>query len=64
MTIVQKIMDLLGKNADKVGPAVDKVGDMIDKKTGGKYKDQVDTAQQKAKEAADQLAKQQPPKSK
>ncbi|GAA3234764.1 antitoxin [Actinocorallia longicatena] len=59
MSFVQKFMDLVGKNADKVGPAVDKIGDMVDGKTKGKYKDHVDTVQQKTKEAVDGLAKQQ-----
>ncbi|GAB3692913.1 antitoxin [Actinocorallia lasiicapitis] len=62
MSFVQKFMDLVGKNSDKVGTAVDKIGDMVDQKTGGKYKQHVDTVQQKAKEAADDLAKKQKPK--
>ncbi|MDX6743463.1 antitoxin [Actinocorallia sp. A-T 12471] len=56
MSIVQKVMDMLGKHADKADSAIDKTGDMIDRKTGDKYKGQVDSAQQKAKDAARQLA--------
>lgn len=54
MSIVQKFMDLLGKHSDKADQAIDKAGDMIDRKTGGRYKEQVDQAQQYAKDAADQ----------
>ncbi|ROO83606.1 antitoxin protein of toxin-antitoxin system [Actinocorallia herbida] len=56
MSIVQKVMDMLGKHADKADSTIDKTGDMIDKKTGNKYKSQIDSAQQKAKETARQIA--------
>ncbi|MCD0453574.1 antitoxin [Actinocorallia sp. API 0066] len=56
MSIVQKFMDILGKHADKADSAIDRTGDMIDKKTGNKYKSQVDSAQQKAKDTARQMA--------
>jgi hypothetical protein len=56
MTFIQKITGLFGKHADKVGPVVDKAGDMVDKKTGGKYKNHVDTAQKAAKDAATKMA--------
>jgi MT0933-like antitoxin protein len=53
MGFLDKVKDLLGKNADKVGTAVDKAGDVVDSKTQGKYKDQVDKAQEAAKKAVD-----------
>lgn len=66
MSIVQKFMDLLGKHGDKAGPAIDKAGDMFDRKTGSKYRGQVDEVQRRAKEAAAQQAQrqrgQQPPR--
>ncbi|TLF82784.1 antitoxin [Nocardia cyriacigeorgica] len=44
-------MDLAAKNADKVDSVIDKAGDIVDQKTGGKYADKVDTAQEAAKNA-------------
>ncbi|AVH24974.1 antitoxin [Nocardia cyriacigeorgica] len=44
-------MDLAAKNADKVDAVIDKAGDIVDQKTGGKYADKVDTAQEAAKNA-------------
>jgi hypothetical protein len=46
-----KAMDLAAKNADKVDAVIDKAGDIVDQKTGGKYADKVDTAQEAAKNA-------------
>ena len=58
MSFVDTLKGLLGKgkqvaseNADKVGGAVDKAGDFVDDKTGGKYADKVDKAQEAAKKA-------------
>ena len=45
-----KASDLAGDNQDKIGEGVDKVGDAVDDKTGGKYSDQVDSAQDTAKD--------------
>ena len=53
MSIVDKVKELLGQHSDKVDEAVDKTGDMLDEKTGGKYADKVDKAQEQAKKAAD-----------
>ena len=51
MAFLDKIKNLLSKNADKVETAIDKAGDMVDKKTQGKYAQHVDKAQNAAKKA-------------
>jgi len=47
MGLLDKIKDLIGGNADKVKHGVDKAADMVDEKTGGKFADKVDMAQEK-----------------
>ena len=37
MGFLDKVKDLLSKNADKVDTAIDKAGDIVDQKTQGKY---------------------------
>ncbi|MED5813559.1 antitoxin [Mycolicibacterium sp. 050232] len=51
MGFLDKVKDLLSKNADKVDTAIDKAGDMVDQKTQGKYSQHVDKAQDAAKNA-------------
>ncbi len=51
MGFLDKAKDLLSQNADKVDSAIDKAGDIVDQKTGGKYAEQVDKAQEAAKKA-------------
>jgi hypothetical protein len=58
MSLVNTLKGLFGKgqeyatqNADKVHDAIDKAGDFVDKKTGGKYTQHVDKAQDAAKKA-------------
>ncbi|CAJ1579986.1 antitoxin [[Mycobacterium] wendilense] len=58
MSFLDKAKDLLGKNADKVGDAIDKAGDFVDNKTGGKYAQHVDKAQDAAKDAVGKLGEQ------
>ena len=53
MGLVDKVKDLLSKNADKVDTAIDKAGDVVDQKTQGKYADKVDKVQDAAKKAVD-----------
>ena len=53
MGLVDKVKDLLSKNADKVDTAIDKAGDVIDQKTQGKYADKVEKVQEAAKKAVD-----------
>ncbi|WP_067479905.1 antitoxin [Actinomadura hibisca] len=54
MSIVDKVKEMLGQNADKAKQAVDKAGDMVDQRTGGKYADKVDMAQDRARQYLDQ----------
>jgi MT0933-like antitoxin protein len=53
MGLVDKVKDLLSKNADKVDTAIDKAGDVLDQKTQGKYADKIDKVQEAAKKAVD-----------
>ena len=53
MGLVDKVKDLLSKNADKVETAIDKAGDVVDQKTQGKYADKVEKVQEAAKKAVD-----------
>jgi uncharacterized protein YjbJ (UPF0337 family) len=53
MSIVDKVKEFLGQHGDKVDKAVDKAGDILDEKTGGKYADKVDKAQEQTKKAAE-----------
>jgi hypothetical protein len=58
MSIVDKVKHLIGQHPDKAEEGIDKAGDMIDERTGGKYADKVDTAQEKATEYTDTLGEQ------
>ncbi|MCT7657527.1 antitoxin [Mycobacterium deserti] len=49
MAFLDKVKNLLAKNADKVDTAIDKAGDIVDKKTQGKYTQHVDKVQGAAK---------------
>jgi len=49
--MVDKGKDLAAENADKIDDVVEKAGDFIDNKTGGKYADKIDKAQEAAKKA-------------
>lgn len=58
MSFVDTLKGLFGKgqqyasqNSDKIEDAIDKAGDFVDKKTGGKYAEHVDKAQDAAKKA-------------
>jgi hypothetical protein len=53
MAFLDKVKNLLAKNADKVDTAIDKAGDVVDKKTQGKYTSTVDKVQDAAKNAVD-----------
>lgn len=53
MAFLDKVKNLLARNADKVDTAIDKAGDVVDKKTQGKYTDTVDKVQDAAKKAVD-----------
>jgi hypothetical protein len=61
MGFLDKVKDLVSKNADKVDTAIEKAGDIVDQKTQGKYAGGVDKVQEAAKKAADGTKEQQPP---
>lgn len=56
MGLLDNIKNALKGNADKVKDGIDKAGDVIDDKTGGKYSDKIDMAEEKAADAIDDLA--------
>jgi hypothetical protein len=60
MGFLDKVKNLVSKNADKVDMAIDKAGDIVDQKTQGKYASQVDKAQEAAKKAVDKTDPQKP----
>ena len=60
MAFLDKVKNLLAKNADKVDTAIDKAGDMVDKKTQGKYAQHVDKVQDAARKYVDKTNPQQP----
>lgn len=51
MAILDKVKNLLTRNADKANTAIDKAGDLVDKRTRGKYAQQVDKVQDAARKA-------------
>jgi uncharacterized protein YjbJ (UPF0337 family) len=50
-----KVGDFFDGNEEKIDGAVDKTGDFIDDKTGGKFSDHIDKAQDAAKSGVDKL---------
>ena len=50
MGLLDKIKSMLGGNADKVKGGLEKAGDMVDEKTGGKFTDKIDMAEEKIAE--------------
>jgi MT0933-like antitoxin protein len=53
MAFLDKIKNLLSKNADKVDTAIEKAGDIVDSKTQGKYASTINKVQDAAKKAVD-----------
>ena len=53
MGLLDKIKAMLGGNADKVKDGIDKAGDIIDDKTGGKFTDKIEMAEDKISEVID-----------
>jgi hypothetical protein len=53
MSVLDKVKEMLGKQPDKAKQGVEKAGDMFDQRTGGKYADKVDKAQQKGSDYID-----------
>jgi MT0933-like antitoxin protein len=60
MAFLDKIKNLLSKNADKVDTAIEKAGDVVDQKTQGKYAQHIDKMQDAAKKAVDKSNPQTP----
>ncbi|MFF3262165.1 antitoxin [Streptomyces sp. NPDC002932] len=58
MSMLDKIKDLMKGHPDQARQGVEKGGDFVDKKTGGKHRGQVDSAQQKLN---DQIGDRRPP---
>ena len=56
MGLLDKIKGMLSGNADKVKDGIDKAGDMIDEKTGGKFGDKIDMAEEKIGDVVDGMA--------
>lgn len=56
MGLLDKIKGLIGGNTDKVKQGIDKAGDMVDEKTGGKFGDKIDMAQEKIADVIDDQA--------
>jgi hypothetical protein len=48
--LLDKLKSALSGRKEQVSGGIDKTGDVVDEKTGGKYANQVDTAQDKAKD--------------
>ncbi len=55
MGIFDKIGDLAKQHEDKIEEGIEKTGDFVDEKTGGKYAERVDQAQQAANDQLDKL---------
>lgn len=55
MGLLDKAKDMLKGNTDKVKEGIDKAGDMIDEKTGGKFSEHIETAEEKAGELLDDV---------
>ena len=54
MGIFDKAKDLISENSDKAEQGIEKAGDIADQKTGGKYSDKIDKAEQLAKDKLDE----------
>ncbi len=50
MSMLDKLRGLLKGHEEQAGKGVDKAGDYVDERTQGKYRSQVDTAQDKLRE--------------
>ncbi len=55
--IKDKATDAVQDNSDKVAAGVEKAGDVIDDKTGGKFTDKIDMAEEKVKGVVEDLGK-------
>ena len=55
MGLLDKLKGLLSGNADKVKDGIDKAGDVIDEKTGGKFGDKIEMAEEKVGDMLDNV---------
>ncbi|MEZ5086179.1 MAG: antitoxin [Tessaracoccus sp.] len=55
MGLLDNIKDAASQHEKKIEDAIEKVGDVIDEKTGSKYADKVDKAQNFANDQLDKL---------
>ncbi|WNV86469.1 antitoxin [Umezawaea sp. Da 62-37] len=53
-----KAKEALGEHGDKADQGVDKAGDFVDGRTDGKYSEQIDKGQEKAKEGLNRFGQQ------
>lgn len=60
MGIFDKISDLAKQHEPKIEEGIEKVGDFVDEKTGGKYAEHVDKAQEAANDQLDKLTEDKP----
>ncbi|MER5183534.1 antitoxin [Streptomyces sp. NPDC002896] len=63
MSMMDKIKQLLKGHESQTDRAIDKSGDYIDDKTQGRYRGQVDTAQDRLKDEFGRGREQEPPQS-
>jgi MT0933-like antitoxin protein len=56
MGLLDKIKGMFGQHHDTIEGGIDKAGDFVDDKTGGKYADKVDSAQDTAHDTLDKLS--------
>ncbi|WP_327293708.1 MULTISPECIES: antitoxin [unclassified Streptomyces] len=49
MSMMDKLKQMMKGHESQAGKGIDKAGDAVDKKTGDKYKSQVDTGQDQLK---------------
>ena len=62
MGLMDKIKGFFGQHDEKVEGAIDNAGDFVDDKTGGKYADHVDKAQDTANDTFDKLSGEEGPR--
>jgi len=55
MGLMDTLKGLIKGKGEKIDGAIDKVGDVVDDKTGGKYTDKIESAQEKAKDVVDKI---------
>ena len=56
----EKATEFVADHTEQVDGGIDKAGDLVDKATGGRFSEHLDTAQDKAHEAVDNLDKEPP----